>query len=304
MRSVMRTVTAAVFSFCQLSAGSADGTAASQLDVAIAARAIQPGEVVRIDISCRCSMPLEQVKAEVFGRQIAFGRSGQSWRGLVGIDLAVRPGPHIVTIDAAGTGLPALAATETLRVIPKSFPTRRLRVAPEFVEPSPAALERIARENKRIEAVIQAVSAGLWDGIALQPVDAIAIGNFGSRSFFNGQPRAPHGGIDFSAGTGTPVKAPSAGRIVLVDDLFFTGNTIIIDHGQGLYSLLAHLSQAGVKVGTDVTPGEIVGLVGATGRVTGPHLHWSVRLNGARVDPLSLAAVGRDGGSQLSRTVP
>lgn len=294
--SLMRAVMAAVLSLYQLSASAADGTAAPQLDAALTARAIEPGEVVRIDVSCRCSMRLEQVKAQVFGREIAFAPSGQSWRGLAGIDLAIRPGPYTVKIEAAGTGLPALVATKTLRVTPKSFPTRRLRVAPEFVEPSQTALERIARESERIEAVIQAMSARLWDGIVLQPVDGIATSNFGSRSFFNGQPRAPHGGIDFVAGIGTPVKAPSAGRVALADDLFFTGNTIIIDHGQGLYSLLAHLSQSGVKVGADVTSGEIVGLVGATGRVTGPHLHWSVRLNGARVDPLSLAALGRNGG--------
>lgn len=292
----MRVVTAAVLSLYQFSAGAADGTGAQQLDAAMTARAIQPGEVVRIEVTCRCSIPLAQVKAQVFGREIAFAPSGQSWRGLVGIDLEVRPGPYTVKIEAADTGLPALVATKTLRVTPKRFSTRRLRVAPEFVEPSQAALERIARESERIEAVIQAVSPRPWDGIVLQPAEAIATSNFGSRSFFNGQPRAPHGGIDFVAGIGTPVKAPSAGRVALAEDLFFTGNTIIIDHGQGLYSLLAHLSQAGVKVGADVVPGEIVGLVGQTGRVTGPHLHWSVRLNGARVDPLSLVALGRDGG--------
>jgi len=299
MRSVTRAVAAAALSFCQFSAGAADGTAEPRLDVTVAARAIQPGEVVRIDVSCTCPMPLEQVQAEVFGREIVFARSEQSWRGLVGIDLAVRPGPYTVTIEAAGTGLPALTATRTLRVIPKRFPTRQLRVAPEFVEPSQAALERIARENEQINEAIQAVSARLWDGIVLQPVGGIATSNFGSRSVFNGQRRAPHGGIDFRAETGTPVKAPSAGRVVLADDLYFTGNTIIIDHGQGLYSLFAHLSQSGVAVGTEVVPGEIVGLVGATGRVTGPHLHWSVRLNGARVDPLSLLSLvtgTRDGG--------
>jgi murein DD-endopeptidase MepM/ murein hydrolase activator NlpD len=298
MRSVTRAVAVAALSFCQFSAGAADGTAEPRLEVATAARAIQPGEVVRIDVSCTCSMPLEQVKAVAFGQEIAFARSGQSWRGLVGIDLAVQPGPYTVTIEAAGPALPALTATPTLRVIPKRFPTRQLRVAPEFVEPSPAALQRIAREGERIDQAIQAVSGRLWDGIVLQPVDGLATSNFGSRSVFNGQRRAPHGGIDFRAETGTPVKAPSAGRVVLADDLFFTGNTIIIDHGQGLYSLLAHLSQSGVEVGAEVMPGEIVGLVGATGRVTGPHLHWSVRLNGARVDPLSLLSLvtgARDG---------
>ena len=114
---------------------------------------------------------------------------------------------------------------------------------------------------------------------------------FGARSIFNGQPRSPHGGADFLSAAGTPVKAPNAGRVALARDLYFTGNTVVIDHGLGLFSLFAHLSAIDVQAGAAVGTGDVVGRVGATGRVSGPHLHWTVRAGGARVDPLSLLEV-------------
>ena len=115
--------------------------------------------------------------------------------------------------------------------------------------------------------------------------------NFGTRSIFNGEPRAPHAGVDYRGAVGTPISAPGAGRVVLAEPLFFTGDTVIVDHGLGLYSLLAHLSRIDVAAGQTVERGERVGLLGATGRVTGPHLHWTVRLGAARVDPLRLLAL-------------
>ena len=112
----------------------------------------------------------------------------------------------------------------------------------------------------------------------------------GSRTILNGQPRSPHSGADFNSPAGTPIKAPNAGRVVLAGDRYFTGNTVMIDHGLTMFSLFAHLSEIDVHAGDSVKAGDVVGKVGSTGRVTGPHLHWSVRLNGARVDPLSLLA--------------
>jgi murein DD-endopeptidase MepM/ murein hydrolase activator NlpD len=114
---------------------------------------------------------------------------------------------------------------------------------------------------------------------------------FGTRSIFNGQPRNAHGGADFLSPAGTAVHAPNAGRVLVARDLYYSGNTVIIDHGLGLFSMFAHLSAFDTREGDRVEAGAIVGRVGATGRVTGPHLHWAVRANGARVDPLSLLAV-------------
>jgi murein DD-endopeptidase MepM/ murein hydrolase activator NlpD len=130
----------------------------------------------------------------------------------------------------------------------------------------------------------------LWNGPFVLPVADPANSNFGSRTIFNGQPRSPHGGVDFASAAGTPVAAAGGGRIAIADDLFFTGNTIVIDHVLGLFSVLEHLSAMSVVEGDVVERGSTVGRVGATGRVTGAHLPWGVRLNGARVDPMSLLA--------------
>jgi murein DD-endopeptidase MepM/ murein hydrolase activator NlpD len=134
-------------------------------------------------------------------------------------------------------------------------------------------------------------SERFWRVPFVQPVSAAPNSRFGSRSVFNGQPRSPHNGADFPATTGTPVKAPNAGRVVAARDLYFSGRTVIIDHGTRLFSTLAHLSRMDVREGDTVQPGDVVGLVGATGRVTGPHLHWALRVADARVDPMSALAV-------------
>jgi Peptidase family M23 len=268
-------------------------TAEPELLVTVVARAVEPGEVVQLSVTCSCSTPLEQVRAEAFGHPITFAPVGQQWRGLVGIDVDVTRGSYMVPITATGQGLPTLTTVQTLRVAPRVFATRRLRVNPEFVEPPESQVARILEEAERIASLLKIVSPRQWDGTFLRPAAGPATSNFGVRSIYNGQRRSPHAGIDFRGPTGTPVTAPSAGRIALAEALFFTGNTVLIDHGQGLYSLLAHLSRFAVTVGDEVMPGDVVGFVGATGRVTGPHLHWAVRLHEARVDPLSLVDLGK-----------
>lgn len=260
------------------------------LSIHAAARSMQPGEVVRLTVDT--TTPVDTLAVSAFDTAFpAFRVSDTAWQTLVGIDLDVKPGPHtvsIVTTDAAGVR----TTTRRLEVVPKAFPTRRLTVEPRFVEPPASVTDRIAREAKRLNAIwTEASPDRLWDGVFAAPVPDAANSAFGSRSVFNNQPRSPHGGADFASPTGRPVRAPNAGRVVLAEDLYFTGGTVVIDHGLGLVSLFAHLSAVDAKVGTTVATGDIVGRVGATGRVTGPHLHWTVRLGGTRVDPLSLMNV-------------
>jgi murein DD-endopeptidase MepM/ murein hydrolase activator NlpD len=229
-------------------------------------------------------------RVRAFDRMLLpFSVDAKRWRVLVGIDLEISPGTYPVEVEA---GEPAVErAAYQLRVTPRRFRTRTLTVDEAFVNPPAGALERIAQEGAELNALWAASSPSkLWAGPFVRPVDDPANSAFGTRSILNGQPRSPHSGADFNSATGTPIKAPNGGRVVLVGDRYFTGTTVMIDHGLTLFSLFAHLSEVAVRQGDTVKTGDVIGKVGATGRVTGPHLHWSVRLNGARVDPLSLLA--------------
>jgi murein DD-endopeptidase MepM/ murein hydrolase activator NlpD len=257
-------------------------------DVALFARAAHPGEVIRLDVGCACVFA---PRVTGFGMEIPLAPVGDGrWQGLVGIDLDTAPGSYRLQLLAPDA---QVVREVMLHVQPKQFPTRTLRVAPRYVEPPAEETARIVREAAMLDALYKAVSPRAWDGSFALPVTAAPTSNFGSRSVFNGQPRSPHAGVDFSSPTGTPIHAPAAGTVVLASDLFFTGNTVVLDHGGGLLSVFAHLSAMAVKPGQAVPQGAALGRVGATGRATGPHLHWSVRLHGSRVDPLSLVAATR-----------
>lgn len=260
------------------------------IEVSARSRAVQPGELVVLTLTL--AAPAERVQARAFDRDIrGFQVSERIWTALVGIDLDVRPGAYAVNVTADDSA----RATYDLVVRPRTFRTRRLIVDEAFVTPPPSAQERIAREAALLEATwTSPPGERLWAGNFARPVRGPASSAFGTRSVFNGKPRSPHSGADFTSPAGTPIHAPNGGRIVVARPLYFSGNTVIIDHGLGLFSMLAHLSAINVLEGDRVAPGTIVGKVGATGRVTGPHLHWAVRAGGARVDPLSVLALLRN----------
>ena len=262
---------------------------ATGFEISHRARMLNPGEIVLLDV--RTPVPPVDVRATAFGQPIRFfpNESNGVWRALVGIDLTTEPGDYPVAVRVTTSGGETVRQTYTLTVEPKDFPTRRLTVSPSYVDPPPEVIERIQRET-RLQAELFDTSTGerLWRGGFDAPVPGVATSSFGRRSVFNGQPRSPHSGTDFQAAAGTPIKAPNHGTVALAGELYFSGNVVIIDHGWGLYSYLAHLSAIDVAEGDVVTPGQIVGRVGATGRVTGAHLHWTVRLNDARVDPIAL----------------
>lgn len=256
------------------------------------ARGVQPGEVVLLEVTA--PEPLVSVEATYLNRSFTLFPDVSSpgrWFGLLGIDLEAKTGPAQVIVSAQ-TSQGARRTEYALPVRPKEFPVRRLQVDDKYVSPPPEVQARIERESRLVAAIFKdRGKSRRWEGAFARPVPGAAISSFGKRNILNGQPRSPHSGTDFQAASGTPIKAPNHGRVRLAQDLYFAGNSVIIDHGQGLYTYFAHLSEFAVEEGQEVKKGELVGKVGATGRVTGPHLHWTSRLSEARVDPLSLMAV-------------
>jgi murein DD-endopeptidase MepM/ murein hydrolase activator NlpD len=264
------------------------------LEITHHARDVAPGEVVRVAIAT--TITLRSVRAEWLRRNVRFYEvDSRRWEGLAPIDLADPPGPHTMLVVAATSDGRTLRQSYALPVAPHTFPVRRLTVPPEFATPPPEVLPRIEKERREVEAIVSRVTPErLWTNAFVAPVPGEASSSFGRRSILNGQLRSPHSGTDFHAATGTPVVAPNRGRVALVGDHYFSGRTIIIDHGLGLYSYLAHLSEVSVAQDQIVERGQQIALSGSTGRVTGPHLHWTVRLAGARVDALSLLSVLQD----------
>ena len=276
-----------------LLAGALDGgqvPATPRMVVTSESRSMSPGELIVLTIVT--PRAVESIRARAFGRELLpFRINENTWRVLVGIDLETATGRHEVTMEA-GSGSGMDRTSHRLFVTARTFPRRSLTVDDAFVNPPPEAVDRIARETAELNDLWAAAgTAKVWDGPFVRPVPDPANSAFGTRTTLNGQPRSPHGGADFNSAAGTPIKAPNGGRVILTGDRYFTGSTVVIDHGLTLFSLFAHLSTIDVRAGDLIHAGDVVGKVGATGRVTGPHLHWGVRLNGARVDPLSLLAV-------------
>jgi murein DD-endopeptidase MepM/ murein hydrolase activator NlpD len=246
----------------------------------------QQGQAVRL------SMPdepgIQGVEIQWQEKTIPYVRVGKEWSTVVGVDLDLKPGEHAGEVRVTKAGAVEKRSV-TLSVQAGKFPTQRLTVPDSYVELSPENAERAGREAKEIEEIHNTVSSeALWSGTFLVPIPGGVGSNFGSRRVFNGESRNPHGGADLKASTGTRIRSTNRGRVVLAKNLFFTGNTVIVDHGLGIYTLYAHLSRIDVKKDAIVERAQVVGLAGATGRVTGPHLHWGARVQNARVDPFSL----------------
>lgn len=203
---------------------------------------------------------------------------GQRWIAIVGLPLSTAPGTAEVLVN----GQP-----QRFTVNPKHYREQRITLKnQEQVTPNPRNLARIERELAEQTAAYQQFSPRQPSNLLFdRPVNGPLSSPFGLRRFFNNQERNPHSGLDFAVPQGTPVKSPAAGRVILVGDYFFNGQTVFVDHGQGLISMFCHLSKIHVRVGQELARGEVLGQVGATGRATGPHLHWNVSLNDARVDP-------------------
>ncbi len=237
-----------------------------------------PGGVATIDLGPAAKRPA----ARAGGIPLLVAGDERGWTAVVGIPLSAIPGTAEILVKR--TGRP----DETLRyaIAAARYPEQQLKVPPGQVDLSKTDLARYERERAHQAKVIAAFTDPPPATFAMRaPVGGARSPTFGARRVFNGQARAPHSGMDIPAPKGTQVLAPAAGRVADVGDYFFNGRTVWIDHGAGLLTMVCHLDTIAVKPGDEVSPGQVVGTVGATGRVTGPHLHWSVSLNRAMVDP-------------------
>ncbi len=226
-------------------------------------------------------------------KKIPVVRNGSKWETIVGIDVDAKPGDREAAVEVTFADGHTDRRSVTFKIEAVKFPTTELKVDDQYVQLSPANQSRAAREAKELDQIYAKITPEiLWTKPFATPVTGQTKGsNFGHRRVFNGQPRAPHAGSDLKASTGTPIHATNRGRVVLAKNLFFTGNTVVIDHGLGIYTIYAHLSRIDVKMAEVVDVNQVIGLAGATGRVTGPHLHWATRIQGARVDPFSLLSI-------------
>ena len=238
----------------------------------------RPGGIAVIDVG---SAEEPRPAIEYRGKPVLQFIEGGRRKAAVGLPLDLQPGTTPVTVNGAPT---------EVAVAPYSYREQRLTVTNQsYVTPDPDQLARIARERRIIDAAIGQYRDTDLDGIALQPpVAGPRSSSFGLRRFFNDQPRSPHKGMDIAAEEGTPIRAPRDGIVTATGDYFFNGNTVILDHGQGLVTLYCHLSEISVAEGDAVETGDSLGAVGKTGRVTGPHLHFGVYLNATAVDPAIL----------------
>jgi len=238
-------------------------------------------EIIRVDA------PREaRVEGEWLGHTMRFfpGHDG-NWYAVAGVDVETPAGPSVVKITIHRHDSLRESST-AISIHPAHYRTTSITVAPKFVEPGPDEQKEIAAEVDLKEKIFSSTAAEpLWTGNFTAPVPAQPTDSFGTRRTFNGKLASVHKGMDFRAATGTVVHAGNAGTVVLAQPLYYEGNCVIVDHGLGLMSLYMHFSRIDVKPGQHVAEGDRLGLSGATGRVTGPHLHWAIRWDGAMLDP-------------------
>jgi murein DD-endopeptidase MepM/ murein hydrolase activator NlpD len=266
----------------------AQGAPAPRDAVSLSPAVVEAGspELIRVDATSAVG-----VDGDWLGRKIEFFRrpNGHTWFALAGVDVEAPAGPSTLHVTAhAGDGQGA-DLSRTVDIHPAHYRTGSLTVAPKFVEPDAASLAQIKAEVE-LKAKIFSASAAepLWSADFRAPVAAPPTDSFGTRRMFNGKLASIHKGMDFHAASGTPVHAANSGVVVLARPLYYEGNCVVIDHGLGFYTISMHLSRIDVKEGQHVITGELIGLSGATGRVTGPHLHWAVRWRDAYLDPAKL----------------
>jgi hypothetical protein len=230
------------------------------------------------------------VEGSVDGRPLTFFPYAGGHAALFGIDLDMKPGAHAWRVGVIETGREPRSSQGTVKVVRRDFHVERLTVPNTMVDLDPETERRAVAEGKQLATLYRTITPErMWRGRFTNPIGTTAPGKgFGARRIINGQPRSPHSGTDWAAPTGTPVVAVNAGKVALVGEFFFPGRLVIVDHGLGLYTAYFHLDSIAVAEGDRVERGQTLGTVGATGRATGPHLHFGAQVAGARVDPTTL----------------
>lgn len=264
--------------------------------VTLSAGEVETGGTLLVQLDCRrLPAPARDLRVSYYNQDIKIFphpvKSQAVYAGLVGIPLSAPSGKTALSVE---WGPSAHRRTQNVpfEVRPGVYGEETLTVDPRHVRPSPKELERIKREQQELKHIYASGSRSqLWQGSFKIPVPGEMNGPFGTRRLFNGELQSHHTGTDFRAQTGDPVHAAGSGVARLAKELFYSGNAVIIDHGAGVFTSYSHLSRIDVKVGQRVTKGQAVGLVGATGRATGPHLHWTVKVNSVNVNPLTFVRV-------------
>ncbi len=264
----------------------------SGLAVELSCRAFEPGEVMVVAI--KDDSNIKDAWIRFLNRRFRMGRRETSpgLLAFIGLDLGLESGSYDLEIFIDKASGEREYIKKQISIIAKEFPLKKLWVDEKFVTPPKEFHERIRRERE-ILRVIYGITTDQWlgKGSFILPSSGKASPNFGERRIYNNKPRSSHRGIDVIVPYGTPVKASNSGRVVLASHLYFAGKTVIIDHGMGVFSLYCHFSKIRVERGKLVNKGEIIGEIGATGRVTGPHLHWGIRVLGTSIDPFSILSL-------------
>jgi murein DD-endopeptidase MepM/ murein hydrolase activator NlpD len=264
------------------------GMALPKPEITVSPDSIFQGNVglVRVETTNGESPQVQWMNQELF--MAPFG-NGKTWFGFFGADLKLKPGSYPLVVKIPSTGI---RKQIDIAVQSKDFGVRQLTLPKEMVDLDTVTLERVKREAAIMKEALEAPpTAPQWKGPFVKPVNGEVVGTFGQASIINGMPRSPHSGVDLKAETGTPVLSINSGRVVLTGEHFFNGLFAVVDHGGAVQSMYFHLDKILVQRGDGVEKRQAVGLVGATGRATGPHLHFAIRINGARIDPMQFIKV-------------